>query len=61
MTSVALNFLRVQDDTIVLLLEPLHGIFLGETVLEADDTSFASSLGDVITWKILKLIRKIFN
>lgn len=42
-------FLGVQDDSVVLLLEPLHGVFLRETVLESDHATLASSLGDVVT------------
>lgn len=41
-------FLGVEDDTIILLLEPLHGVFLGETVLESDHAALASSLGDIV-------------
>lgn len=44
-------FLGVEDDTIILLLEPLHGVFLGETVLESDHAALASSLGDVVACK----------
>jgi hypothetical protein len=42
-------FLGVKNNTIVLLLEPLHGVFLCETVLEADHATLASSLGDVVS------------
>lgn len=42
-------FLGVEDDTIILLLEPLHGVFLRETVLESDHAALASSLSDVVT------------
>lgn len=41
----------VQDDTIVLLLEPLHGVFLCQTMGEANLAGFASPVGYVETWK----------
>ena len=44
-------FLGVEDDTIILLLEPLHGVFLCETVLESNHATLASTLGNIITWE----------
>lgn len=41
--------LAVQNNTIVFLLEPLHGVFLCETVLEADHAALASSLSNVVS------------
>jgi hypothetical protein len=38
----------VQDDTIIFLLEIFHSVFLGQSMLEADDSTLASSLLDIV-------------
>jgi len=43
--------LGVQDDTIVLLLEPLHGILLGEAVLEANSAGLALPVVHIVSCK----------
>lgn len=42
--------LAVQNDTVVLLLEPLHCVLLRQAVNETDLAGLASSLGDVVSW-----------
>ena len=39
--------LAVEDDSIVLGLEPLHGVLLGESVLESNTSSLATSVADI--------------
>ena len=41
-------FLAGEDDTVVLLLEPDHGVLGGESVLLADLGLASSSLGDTV-------------
>ena len=42
-----LLLLAVQDDAVVLGLEPLHGVLLGQPVGEADPPSLAAPVTDV--------------
>jgi hypothetical protein len=44
-----LSLLLVNDDTVVLGLEPLHGVFLDKSVWEANATSLLFSVPDVQT------------
>ncbi len=37
----------VEDDSVVLLLEPLHGVLLDELLRESDDAGLAPAVGDV--------------
>ena len=39
--------LAVQDDSVVLGLEPLHGVLLGQPVLEAHVASLAAPVADI--------------
>ena len=39
--------LAVEDDTVVLGLKPLHGVLLGQSVLEANVTGLAASVSDI--------------
>jgi hypothetical protein len=36
-----------EDDTIVFLLEPLHGVLLGQSVLETNLATLAATVGDI--------------
>merc|ERR1719228_1202799 len=39
--------LLVKNDSVILGLEPLHGVLLGESVLESNTSSLATSVADV--------------
>jgi prepilin-type processing-associated H-X9-DG protein len=44
-----LDFLAVQDDTIVFLLEPFHRILFGESMAVSNLAGFFSALGNVVS------------
>ena len=45
--DTSLFLLLVEDNTVVLSLEPLHGVLLGQPVLEAHVASLATSVADI--------------
>ena len=42
--------LAVEDDTVKLGLEPLHGVLLGEPVGKSNAASFATSVTNIHAW-----------
>merc|ERR1719347_355844 len=49
-SNFVLILLLVKDDSVVFGLEPLHGILLGESVLESNTSSLATSVADIHSW-----------